>query len=73
MRIDDYKNACRLSAAELAKKDPLATAAASGTNWDGSSFILPFFGRQVKVTASVYKTSPEAAYAVRNIYKKLCQ
>lgn len=23
--------------------------------------------------ASVYKTSPEAAYAVRNIYKKLCQ
>lgn len=51
MRIDDYKNACRLSAAELAKKDPLATAAASGTNWDGSSFILPFFGRQVKVTA----------------------
>ena len=52
MRVDDYKNACRLAAEELATKDPQVVADLSGgtllsspTGWQ-----LDFFGRQIVVT-----------------------
>ncbi|MDL2260533.1 DUF3786 domain-containing protein [Deltaproteobacteria bacterium OttesenSCG-928-K17] len=51
MRVDDYKNAARLSAIELAGRDPRAVAEASGAEWDGSRFRMLFFGRLVEVRA----------------------
>ncbi len=49
MRIDDYKNACRLAAEELAAKDPAKTAAAAGATLLSAptGFELNFFGRSV--------------------------
>lgn len=53
MRVDDFKNACRIAAEELAAKDPEAVAAAAGATRlavpDG--FLLNFFGRPVVITA----------------------
>ena len=53
MRVDDYKNACRIAAEELAAKDPQAVAAAAGATVLSApeGFELEFFGRQVLVTA----------------------
>ena len=53
MRIDDYKNACRLAAEELAGKDFRQVAEASGATLLSApaGFQLDFFGRQVLVAA----------------------
>ncbi len=53
MRVDDYKNACRLAAEELAAKDPQAVASASGATLLSApeGFQLDFFGRPAVVTA----------------------
>ncbi|MDR0881728.1 MAG: DUF3786 domain-containing protein [Candidatus Adiutrix sp.] len=53
MRVDDYKNACRLAAEELAGKDPAAVAAAAGATLLSvpAGFQLNFFGREAVVTA----------------------
>jgi hypothetical protein len=51
MRVDDYKNTARLSAAELCGRNPQVVAEASGAEWDGSRFRLSLFGRPVEVTA----------------------
>ena len=53
MRVDDYKNACRLSAQELAAMNPDAVAAASGATVLSApqGFQLNFIGRPVIVTA----------------------
>ncbi len=53
MRVDDYKNACRLAAEELAAKNPEAVAAASGAALLSAppGFQLDFFGRPAVVTA----------------------
>jgi len=53
MRVDDYKNACRLAAEELAAKDFGQVAEASGAVLLSApaGFQLDFFGRQVLVAA----------------------
>ncbi len=53
MRVDDYKNAGRISGQELAAKDPAAVAAASGATLLSApaGFQLDFFGRPAVVTA----------------------
>jgi hypothetical protein len=57
VRVDDYKNACRIAAEELAGQDPRAVAAAAGADWrpeagsGAGGFELAFFGRPVRVTA----------------------
>ena len=53
MRVDDYKNACRLAAEELAGKDFGRVAEASGATLLSApaGFQLDFFGRQALVTA----------------------
>ena len=53
MRVDDYKNACRISAEELAAKDLKAVASASGATLLSApeGLQLDFFGRPVLVTA----------------------
>ena len=53
MRVDDYKNACRISARELAEMNPEAVAAASGAAVLSApqGFQMDFFGRPVLVTA----------------------
>ena len=53
MRVDDFKNACRLAAAELAAKDLKRVAEDSGATFLSApaGFQLPFFGRQVLVAA----------------------
>lgn len=52
MRVDDYKNACRLAAEEIAQKDPDDVAAKAGATRlsvpDG--FQFDFFGRTLVVT-----------------------
>ncbi len=52
MRVDDYKNACRLAAEELAAKDPAKVAGAAGARLLSAppGFELDFFGRSVLVT-----------------------
>ena len=59
MRIDDYKNACRLAAAELAAKDFGRVAEAAGVALLSapSGFQLDFFGRQALVTAPDLKVT----------------
>lgn len=53
MRVDDYKNACRLAAEELAAKSPEAVAAAAGATLLSApaGFQLDFFGRPAMVAA----------------------
>jgi len=53
MRVDDFKNACSLAAAELAAKDFKQVAEAAGATLLSApaGFQLPFFGRQVIVAA----------------------
>ena len=53
MRVDDYKNACRIAAEELAAKDPQAVATAAGVTALSApeGFEMEFFGRQALVTA----------------------
>jgi hypothetical protein len=53
VRVDDYKNACRIAAEELAGQDPRILAAAAGADWrpEDDSFELVFFGRPVRVAA----------------------
>ncbi|MDR0548041.1 MAG: DUF3786 domain-containing protein [Deltaproteobacteria bacterium] len=46
-RVDDYKNALRLAAAELATLDPAKTAEKAGANWNGSEISLDFMARSV--------------------------
>ena len=62
MRVDDYKNACRLAAEELAAKDFAQVAEASGATLLSApaGFQLDFFGRQALVTA------PDMAVTWRN-------
>ncbi len=52
MRVDDYKNACRLAAEELVGKDPDVIAAASGATRLSfpDALQLDFFGRPVVVS-----------------------
>lgn len=52
MRVDDYKNACRLAADELATKDPQAVANLAGATFVSAptSWQLDFFGRPVVVS-----------------------
>ena len=53
MRVDDYKNACRIAARELAAMNPDAVAAASGATVLSApqGFQMDFFGRPVVITA----------------------
>lgn len=53
MRVDDYKNAGRIAAGELAARDPEAVASASGAMVLSApaGFQLDFFGRPVVVSA----------------------
>lgn len=53
MRVDDYKNACRLAAEELAAKDLSKVASDSGAALLSAplGFQLDFFGRPALVTA----------------------
>lgn len=62
MRVDDFKNACRISAEELAAKDPQAVATAAGVTLLSApaGFQLNFFGRPVVVAA------PEMSVAWRD-------
>lgn len=59
MRVDDYKNACRLAAQELAAMNPDAVAAASGATVLSAppGFQLDFFGRPALVTAPEMEVS----------------
>ncbi|UQZ89947.1 hypothetical protein C4J81_12335 [Deltaproteobacteria bacterium Smac51] len=52
VRVDDYKNACRIAAEELSAKDPAAVADAAGATLLSApeGFELDFFGRSVLVT-----------------------
>ena len=62
MRVDDYKNACRLAAEELAAMSPDTVAAASGAAILSApqGFQMDFIGRPVTVTA------PDMAVAWRD-------
>ena len=53
MRVDDYKNAGRIAAEELAAKDPAKVAADSGATLLSApeGFQLDFFGRPALITA----------------------
>ncbi len=53
MRVDDYKNACRIAGEELAAKDLKAVAEASGATLLSAplGLQLDFFGRPALVTA----------------------
>lgn len=61
MRVDDYKNACRIAAEELAAKDPSTVADASGATLLSApaGFQLDFFGRPAVIS------SPEMTVAWR--------
>ena len=62
MRVDDYKNACRIAAEELAAKDPSTVAETSGATLLSApaGFQMDFFGRPVVISA------PEMAVAWRD-------
>lgn len=53
MRVDDFKNACRIAGEELAAKDPNKVAEAAGATLLSSpeGFQLDFFGRPVLIKA----------------------
>ncbi|MDR2422665.1 MAG: DUF3786 domain-containing protein [Deltaproteobacteria bacterium] len=55
MRVDDYKNAIRLAAADLAGRDPARTAETAGASWDGQKMGLNFMGRSVEVVPPEYE------------------
>ena len=63
MRVDDFKNACRIAGEELAAKDPQAVATAAGATRLSApeGFQLDFFGRPVVVTLA-----PEAQVVWRD-------
>jgi hypothetical protein len=55
MRVDDYKNALRIAAGELAALDPAQTAEKAGAAWDGKKISLNFMNRPVEVTPPGYE------------------
>lgn len=69
MRTDDYKEACRIAAAELADQNPHDVTKASGATLTPEGFRFSFFGRPVLVhtpdmTVSWADAKPDEAFSL---------